>query len=238
MKRVNLLGLILATITVLAAVGLANAQGEFTLEGLAAQLQSLTRALSSHNERIAAIETAIAPTETVVPTATARPTNTPPEKGQNATEESFEVIARVFQVLMHQKQAPRETVHLAFLLALNDYEGIGGTTRQMGSFFQLSEEQQQDIVSLYYDYFIQAAEICELENDKAFQLFNRWANQLELVGFRAQRDAASLREKVPSGGARIDFIHRIATYELVQQLIAKMSGCEEYLIWYTSPVLQ
>lgn len=61
MKRA-LITIALLAIIASGAVGIASAQGELTLEGLAAQLQSLSRGLSSHNARIAAIETAIAPT--------------------------------------------------------------------------------------------------------------------------------------------------------------------------------
>ena len=231
MKR-TLITIALLAVVAASAASIAQAQGELTLDSLAGQLQSLTRGLSSHNERIAAIETAIAPT------ATAQ------KETQNETDELFEMIDRIFRVLMHQKEAPRETIYLAFLLALNDYEGIGGTTRPVGSYFRLPEEDQQRRLSLYYDYFIQAADICDLEYDRAFQLFNRWANQLELGGFRAEL-GSRLREEVPGGGARLDFIWRIATQKLIQDhFIAawniegiKGSGCEFYLIWYTKPVL-
>ena len=71
------------------------------------------------------------------------PPATAQKETQNETDELFEVIDRIMRVLMHQKESPRETIYLAFLLALNDYEGLGGTTRPMGSYFRLPEEDQQ-----------------------------------------------------------------------------------------------
>lgn len=52
---------------------------------------------------------------------------------------------------------------IGFLLALNDDEGIGGTARPMGSFFRIPEDEQQRLVSLHFNSFIQAADICDLD---------------------------------------------------------------------------
>lgn len=86
MKRSNVYGLIIVTLIVLLAfafASLANAQGTLTLEGLAARVDALLGRVDTHEQRLAAIETAIAPTptpkpsSTPVPTATATHTPTP-----------------------------------------------------------------------------------------------------------------------------------------------------------------
>ena len=129
-----------------------------TLEGLAAQITSLTRAVSSHTERIAAIETAVAPT----PTATATTT------------------------VQTEAEAQEEIVYLARLLALNDYEGTGGTTRPWGSFFRLSDDEQERRIAFYLPLFIAATERCGVEYRKMFQIVNSSANLLELYGVAAK----------------------------------------------------
>ena len=222
MKRITRIAIAAVLLALLPTLLLA--QGDLTLEGLAARLDALFGRVDSHEERLSALETRTAPTATLTPTP--KPTSTPEPTATDQTEERS------------------EAEYLAALLALNDYEGIGGAVRPMGSFFRLPDQEQTRLISLYHSYFIQAAQICELSHAKAFQLFNRLANLLESEGFRG--GAAALREEVPTGGSRLDFIYRIATYETIQALIEEwtwesgdfeISGCEEYLVWYTKPVL-
>ena len=164
MKRNLLLLVVLLALLTPAALW---AQGEgITLEGLAAQLTSLTRAVSSHTERIAAIETAIAPTTT----ATATPTATATTKAQTEAE----------------AEAQKEIVHLARLLALNDYEGTGGTTRPWGSFFRLSDDEQERQIAFYLPLLTAATQRCGVEYRKMFQIVNSSANLLELDGVAAK----------------------------------------------------
>ena len=156
MKRsLILLAILLA---LLAPAALWAEEKGITLEGLAAQITSLTRAVSSHTERIAAIETAVAPT----PTATATTT------------------------VQTEAEAQEEIVYLARLLALNDYEGTGGTTRPMGSFFRLSDDEQERRKAFYLPLFIAATERCGVEYRKMFQIANSSANLLELDGVAAK----------------------------------------------------
>ena len=158
MKRNLILLVVLLALLVPAALW-AQEEG-ITLEGLAAQITSLTRAVSSHSERIAAIETAIAPTAIATPKATA--------------------------TTMAQTEAQKEIGHLARLLALNDYEGTGGTTRPMGSFFRLSDDEQERRKAFYLPLFIAATERCGVEYRKMFQIVNSSANLLELNGVAAK----------------------------------------------------
>ena len=66
MKRA-LITIALLAIVATAFAGIASAQGELTLEGLADALAALTGQVSSHEERIAALETRTAPTPTATP---------------------------------------------------------------------------------------------------------------------------------------------------------------------------
>ena len=156
MKR-NLI-LLVVLLALLAPAALWAEEKGITLEGLAAQLTSLTRAVSSHTERIAAIETAVAPT----PTATATTT------------------------VQTKAETQEEIVYLARLLALNDYEGTGGTTRPMGSFFRLSDDEQERQMAYYLQQFIAATERCGVEYRKMFQIVNSSANLLKLNGVAAK----------------------------------------------------
>ena len=125
-----------------------------TLEGLAAQISSLTRAVSSHTGRIAAIETAIAPTPTATTTA--------------------------------QMEEQKEGERLARLLAINDYEGIGGTIRPLGSFFRLSDDEQERRIAFYLPLFVAAKEKCGVEYGVMFRIVNSSTNWLELGGVAAK----------------------------------------------------
>lgn len=184
MKRNLLLLVVLLALLTPAALW---AQGEgITLEGLAAQLTSLTRAVSSHTERIAAIETAIAPTTT----ATATPTPTATTKAQTEAE----------------AEAQKEIVHLARLLALNDYEGTGGTTRPWGSFFRLSDDEQERQIAFYLPLLTAATQKCGVEYRKMFQIVNSSANLLELDGV-----AAKLETPV-----RAYWLEWFSTYEITE----------------------
>ena len=156
MKR-NLF-LLVIILALLAPAALWAEEKGITLEGLAAQITSLTRAVSSHTERIAAIETAVAPT----PTATATTT------------------------VQTEAEAQEEIVYLARLLALNDYEGTGGTTRPMGSFFRLSDDEQERRKAFYLPLFIAATQRCGVEYSEMFQIVNSSANLLELYGVAAK----------------------------------------------------
>ena len=75
-----------------------------------------------------------------------------------------------------------ESVRLGRLLTLNDYEGIGGTVRPVGSFFDLSEEEQERHFSFYVPLFQVAMEVCGLEPQKMFSVANSNGNQLDLSG--------------------------------------------------------
>ena len=75
-----------------------------------------------------------------------------------------------------------ESVRLARLLALNDYEGIGGTVRPMGSFFDLSEEEQGRRFSFYVSLFQVAMEVCDLEPQEMFWVANSNGSKLDLSG--------------------------------------------------------
>ena len=158
MKR-NLL-LLVILLALVAPVALWAQEEGITLESLAAQISSLTGAVSGHTERIAAIETAIAPTPTAIPTATT----------EAQTEE--------------QKEGER----LTRLLAINDYIGIGGTIRPIGSFFQLPDEEQERRIANYRRLFIAAAEKCGVEYREMFRIVNSSTNWLELDGVAAKLD--------------------------------------------------
>ena len=66
---------------------LANAQGELTLEGLAARLESMVGRVDANEERIQALETRLAPT----PTATVTPTATPESRARLTTGRKMNV---------------------------------------------------------------------------------------------------------------------------------------------------
>lgn len=168
MKRRMIIGIV---VLALVAPGVLMAQGDLTLEGLAAEVEGLTSKLTEIftaqddlGQRLAAIETATAPTATAIPTATTVATA--------RTEE--------------QTEAQEEIAHLARLLAINDYEGIGGTVRPMGSFFRLSDDEQERRKASYLPSFVAAAHKCGVEYREMFRIVNSSTNLLELDGVAAK----------------------------------------------------
>ena len=181
------------------------AQGDLTLEGLAAQVESLTskvtKLFSTQDDlaqRLAAVETAIAPT----PTATPHPTSTPSPMA-----------------------TPDEARRLSRLLVINDYIASGY------DFLSLSQAERSRLISIYYDYFVAAAEVCDLDYGDAFWLFQKHANMTDRQGIVVW--LGNLRDRVPGGGTRLDFIQRIATSSIIQGMIRDSAdGCDDYVRWY------
>lgn len=101
MKR-NFILLVVFLVLIAPAAVWAQEEG-MTLEGLAAQISSLTRAVSGHSERIAAIETAIAPTPTATTTATTE------------EQEEIEIYARLLAeddyVSIGDSKGPRQSFY-------------------------------------------------------------------------------------------------------------------------------
>ncbi len=169
--------LIIVAVLALLVPGALLAQDGLTLEGLAAEVEGLaaklTEIFTAQNDiaqRLAAIETTVAPTATATstrtPTSTRAPTSTPTV----------------------QTEAQEEIAHLAFLLTLNDYEGTGGTTRPWGSFSRLSDDEQERRIANYRRPFIAAAEKCGVEYREMFRIVNSSTNWLELDGVAAKLD--------------------------------------------------
>ena len=126
-------------------------------------------------------EAAIVATPTREPTATPRPTSAPVPTATVA-DPGIEAIERVMQALKAETGAQQETLRFAFLLALNDYEGIGGSVRPWGSFFRLPEEEIQQRITYYIPRFEAAMKRCDVDADKMFWIINSNANKLELAG--------------------------------------------------------
>ena len=154
MKRQLIIG-----ISVLALVlpGILMAQGDITLEDLAAQVEGLTSRVSDLfttqddlAQRLAAVETAIAPT----PTATPSPTVTPVPLD--------------------------EARRLSRLLVLNDYNAAGH------EFLDLNQDEKDRLKSVYYEYFVAASEVCGLTYGDAFWLFQKYANMVDRRGLVAR----------------------------------------------------
>lgn len=99
------------------AGSLASAQGELTLEGLAARLDALLGRVDTHEQRLAAIETAIAPTATA--------THTPTKKAECDASEILVVGANNvsnanayrFQIILSMGSGCDETDALSFAVA-------------------------------------------------------------------------------------------------------------------------
>ena len=156
MKRNLILLVVLLALLVPAALW---AQDEgITLEVLATQITVLSGAVSSHTERISAIETAIAPT----PTATATPIPT-------ATTEAGEIVKLY-----------------ARLLAEDDYDRIGDTSGPRQSFFQLTDEEQERQAAFYLPLLIEAGQGCGVEYGEIFLFVDLSASLLEYFGIGAR----------------------------------------------------
>lgn len=156
MKRNLILLVVLLALLVPAALW-AQEEG-ITLEVLAAQITVLSGAVSSHTERISAIETAIAPT----PTATPIPTATK-EAGAQETEKLY-----------------------ARLLAEDDYDRIGDSSGPRQSFYQLTDEEQERLATFYVTLLIEAGQKCGVEYREIFLFVDLSANLLEYFGIGAR----------------------------------------------------
>ena len=161
MKRNLILLVVLLALLVPAALW-AQEEG-ITLEGLTAQISSLTGTVSGHTERIAAIETAIAPTATTAPTAT--PTAT------TATMEA---------------EAPELIEIFARLLAEDDYDSIGDAKGPRQSFYQLSDEEKERQTAFYVPLLIEAGQRCGVEYREIFLFVDLSASLLEYFGIAAE----------------------------------------------------
>ncbi len=164
MKRNLILLVVLVVLLALLVPAALWAQEEgITLEGLAAQISSLTGTVSGHTERIAAIETAIAPTATTAPTAT--PTAT------TATMEA---------------EAPEHIEIFARLLAEDDYDSIGDAKGTRQSFYQLSDEEKERQTAFYVPLLIEAGQRCGVEYREIFLFVDLSASLLEYFGIAAK----------------------------------------------------
>ena len=116
----------------------------------------------------------IVATPTPIPTATPMPTDTPAPTATASVQE----------------EAQQEVVRLAGLLALNDYEGFGGSVRPWGSFFRLPEDEQEKRKAYYVPLFIAAMEKCGLDHRRMFWVVNSNGNQLDLAGLTQKLEMA------------------------------------------------
>ena len=132
MKRALLTIALLALIAA-GAVGIASAQGEdVSLKGLAGYVKALQRRVGANEQRLAAIETRIAPTATPRPTSTPAPTATSFAKECDGSAiEVLEVInvsagnARRFQLLLSMGSGCDQTDALAFASAHSTLMTLG-----------------------------------------------------------------------------------------------------------------
>lgn len=265
MKRYLITGTVLLA---LLAPGLLMAQSDLTLESLAAEIEGLTSKVTDLfasrddlAQRLAAVETAIAPTPTPSPTSTPLPTLTPTatpvpadaiatlSRGLNVRRgpgthhavldtadagDEFRITGRNLagdwwqidydgepawvyapyvtasqagdvQIVATptpiptatsmptdtpaptatasaQDEAQQETARTARLLALNDYEGFGGTVRPWGSFSRLPEAERERRIAYYVPLFTAAMEKCGLDDNRMFWVVNSSANKLDTAG--------------------------------------------------------
>lgn len=159
---------------------------------------------AADKSEVRALETRVAALETAMPWPTATPTVTP-------TPTPF----------------PDEARNFAQQLAIDDYAGL------WSDFFDLSEDEQGRIITIYQDYFAKTSEVCELDFGETYELLQKYAEPIDWYSPPALEKR--LRNMgMGRAGWRIDFIARIATNDIIQEMIRGYGGCDSYLEWYTS----
>ena len=131
MKRA-LLTIALIAVVASGAASIASAQGDLTLEGLAKRLDALLGRVDTHEQRLAAIETRIAPTATPRPTSTPAPTATSFAVECDASEILILEVKNVsaanahrFQLIMSMGSGCDETDAVAFSKAHSAFMTLG-----------------------------------------------------------------------------------------------------------------
>ena len=207
------IGVLLVLFAVLGAAQLQAQEEEITLQEYLERLMELVlesreivneiAETAAKKSEVRALETRVAALETAMPWPTATPTVTP-------TPTPFPDDARNF----------------AQKLAVDDHAGL------WRNFSDFSENEQSRIISVYQDYFVKTSEVCNLDLSETYELLQKYAERFD--GFSPRALETRLRNMgMPNAGWRFDYIARIASNSLIQEMI-RDDGCDSYLKWYTS----